>query len=107
MFARLLSLVDQRVFTRYYMVLYSVRLFADVMSILCSVINARPTIRCLCLAFTVFFGGLEREIFVEKPKIAWLREHVHVEELSICRRCDAVRDYVDGFLWEHDCEIED
>jgi hypothetical protein len=28
-FARLLSLVDQRVFTRYYMVLYSVRLFAD------------------------------------------------------------------------------
>ena len=67
---------------------------------LCSMITARLTIHHILL---VFFDSFDAE-----PTIAQLREHVHVKVLSICTKCEAVWDSVDGpKLWEHICETEE
>jgi len=68
-----------------------------IVSTLCSVITARPTIHHLLF---VTFDGPE---FAEPTGITQLREHVHVKALSICMQCEAVWDSVDGPLWDHVC----
>jgi hypothetical protein len=82
---------------------------ATISSTLCSVIAARPTIHHLCLSRRIFPDDPPELLDYtdeERPRFAWLREHVHFEDWIICAKCNAFCDRVDSRPREHECELE-